>query len=286
MSCIGDDMSVSHAATPTPVMPLVTQLPPMPAIAAKLMAMVTTPTTPFQALADLVRSDVAFATRVLRIANSPLMGGREVTSILHGLSILGSDRLNALVMTLALHHLAVRPRNSTSLQQRCWRHSIATAFLCEILAPYFSQSPDAAYTAGLIHDVGAIAIAHLYPAEYEAVLLRSESRDSQLSEEQAQFGVDHAEFGAELIDVWQLPSHFCHLLLDHHAPVITGNTLLSLLQQADDLSDQLGFSLNIASPQPNYDPELLPHWLPAKWRSPMLRATLLERINRLQCSLI
>ena len=249
------------------------------------MSLVTAPDTPFQELARLVRSDVAFATRVLRLANSPLIGGREVTSILHALSILGSDRLNALVMTLAIHQFVSRPGRQHDLTHRCWRHSVATAYLCELLAVSFGQHPDTAYTAGLLHDMGAIAIAFLYPVQYEEILQRCTDTGQQLAAEQDQFGVDHAEFGAELVDLWQMPSHFCRLLLEHHSYQDSGHSLQGLVQRCDALANQLGLSI-FASGSFGQDPEHLPAWLPARWRSLDLLAHLLERINGLECSLM
>ncbi len=54
-------------------------------------------------LSRLLRSDAAFSSQVLRLANSTLLGSRyEVTSIQQALSALGVDRLRALVVTVAM----------------------------------------------------------------------------------------------------------------------------------------------------------------------------------------
>lgn len=80
-----------------------------------------------------------------------------------------------------------------------------------------SIDKDSAYTAGLMHDVGRLALAVLRPKEYAALLeAHIGPPRSILSAERELFGFDHCEAGRCLVADWKLPASFTLIVSDHH----------------------------------------------------------------------
>src|SRR5438045_2243982 len=78
-------------------------LPPYRPVAKKLMLLTARTDVPLTQVQEVLCTDAAFASDVLRLANSPLIGTRrEITSILQAVMILGLERIKSLVTTLAL----------------------------------------------------------------------------------------------------------------------------------------------------------------------------------------
>ena len=77
---------------------------------------------------------------------------------------------------------------------------------------------DFAYTSGILHDMGRIALAVIQPKAY-ATLLETHrgSAASILEGERELFGWDHCETGIKLVDDWKLPASFEPIVADHHS---------------------------------------------------------------------
>src|SRR5208283_2731208 len=85
---------------------LLVEIPPFRPVAVRLMKLVEDSTPTLAPIVSLLRSDAALTTEVLQLANSPLFGCRvEIKNILHALSLLGLERIRALIVTTALKSL-------------------------------------------------------------------------------------------------------------------------------------------------------------------------------------
>ena len=73
---------------------------PFPAVALKALNLMAGTDTSLLELCDLIRSDPAFTTAILKIANSPLVAfSKDITSILQASMLLGFQRLRSVVIT-------------------------------------------------------------------------------------------------------------------------------------------------------------------------------------------
>lgn len=209
----------------------------------------------------LIRSDAAFATEVLRLANSAMLGLRyEVTSVMHAISVLGMERLRNLVLTVAMRDF-VRGAKPRGLLRLSWRHNLAAALLAEALAePCFIEKSDG-YTAGLLHDLGRLALAAAYPAEYARVMQCSAGGGQDLFNcETSILGISHCDAGLVLAEKWGLPSMIRELLCMRVLSQTGPFTVLRLATVACSMSDRLGFSLGEC--KDSWDPAWLQQQLP------------------------
>src|SRR5579863_3235540 len=133
-------------------------LPPYRPVARKLMMLTAKADVPLDDVQRVLRADAAFTADVLRLANSPLIGMRaQIKSVLQAVMMLGLERIKALSTTLALRTFLTGGVPDEALQA-CWRHNLATAILCDRLARILHQDSDVCYTAGLLHDIGRLAL--------------------------------------------------------------------------------------------------------------------------------
>ena len=216
---------------------------PFPAIALQALNMMSGMDTSLPDLCNLIRSDPGFSLTILKIANSPLVAfPKNVTSVLQASMLLGFRRLRSLVITVGLK--AYLQGSVTPLMTSCWQHSLACAIIAERSANWSSLDNNFAYTAGIMHDIGRIALAKIMPGAYARVVERGANLPHDLLQlEQELCGIDHCQAGSALIELWNLPDAFrevtaCHHDLEAHPPHTT-----ALIPPSCELADALGFAV-------------------------------------------
>ncbi|MCB9384322.1 MAG: HDOD domain-containing protein [Bryobacterales bacterium] len=188
-------------------------------------------------IARLLGRDPALSGEVLRQANSSLFARRRgVADLVSAVSLLGSDYACRIAMNAACRGLVAPALGRAELRQ-CWEHCVSTAVLAATLAPEFDQTPAVAYMAGLLHDIGALALLSVYPDRYtEAVRLRSEEGVSLLDAEMRAFGVNHCTVGSWLVEEWRLPTDLGHVVTLHHDQRPFERSLVGLISTASILA--------------------------------------------------
>jgi HD-like signal output (HDOD) protein len=170
-------------------------------------------------LSNLISSDPAFASEVLTIANSLLYAPRfPASSVLQAIAVLGANNLQGLCLTVGVRAFMGRTLKQPAMRA-IWRHNLACALIADQLASVGFMDRDIAYTSGVMHDIGRLALAVIRPKEY-SLLLGSHSGPpaSILEAEREIFGWDHCEAGRQLIIDWKLPAEFEAIVAEHHAP--------------------------------------------------------------------
>ena len=106
-------------------------VPPFPAIAHKILALVRQDNVSTNQVGELIRMDPSFSAELLRFANSALFGARrEVTSLSQAIVLLGMDRVKTMATFVALNNMV---RSSVRIQalRKVWIHSLVTALITE-----------------------------------------------------------------------------------------------------------------------------------------------------------
>lgn len=220
-------------------------MPPFPAVAIRALRMVSTSDERLRELHDLVCTDPVFAAEILRFANSPLYGIRtEVRNTLQAAILLGYERVKGLVLTIGMR-IYLRPSSDTPVLRTCWLHSLACAILCEDFAAAAGADKDVAYTAGIIHDIGRLALITAHPKLYQqAVGDGPISPLDLLYRERELFGIDHCQAGHSLVTAWELPVEFLEVTSQHHRQQHDGSfDLCTIVALSCEMADNLGFGL-------------------------------------------
>lgn len=203
-------------------------------------------------LGDTISADAVFAGEVLRLANSALFTRyAEVRSILQALALVGLERIKGLAFTVAMRGYLCDVIRIPALQ-RCWRHSLACAVVADELADGMYMDRGQAYTAGLMHDIGRVALAVAFPREYANMIAVCEEQGlSILATERELFDIDHCEAGRWLSGEWRLPSDFAEITGDHHSPEACTTSIGRLTHMSCRIADSLGFTVSPLACQEN-----------------------------------
>jgi putative nucleotidyltransferase with HDIG domain len=220
-------------------------LPPFPLVAKRLMATFAREDVDITEVGKLIAAEPVFAARVLQLANSPLFAlERQVKTISHAIILLGLDRVKAITFTSAMEDF-VAPVLRIQALRVCWQNSLAVALLSEKLGRANRMQTDFAYVAGLLHDIGRLALLVKYPEPYANLLaVSSEEHYDLMMVERELFDIDHCEAGAWLIEELAFPPELAEAITDHHRLLDPGTfRIVHLVQCADRLADALGFGI-------------------------------------------
>lgn len=187
------------------------QLYSLPATAAEVLRLTSEPGVSAHALKECLERDPALATRLLRVVNSSLFGiSRQVTDLSQALALLGIRPLKLLVLGFSL------PRElftglEASVLARYWRRTLIKAVAARELAErHWRISGDEPFLAGLVQDIGLLALVQHLGQPYLELLDHIESRGGKLLEGELEtLGFDHAVLSARLLAHWGLPASLC-----------------------------------------------------------------------------
>jgi HD-like signal output (HDOD) protein len=221
------------------------KLPPFPLVASRLMQLLAKEDPDINEVGRMISAEPVFATRVLQMANSPLFAlTAQVKTLSHAIVVLGLTRVKSITVTRALGDFVAPVLNVRSLRV-CWQNSLAGALLAEKLARACKMDADVAYVAGLLRDIGRLALLAKYPDSYANLLAVSAEHDFDLmSTERELFDLDHCQAGEWLMGRMPFPPELAEVVAHHHdAPTQNTFQLVDLIRTADRMADALGFAV-------------------------------------------
>lgn len=213
-------------------------LPPLPAVALRVMQVAQDPRSSASQLALVVSADPALSARMLRVANSAAYRrSREVTSVQEALVVLGFVQARNIAISTAITG-AFAPDTLQALFRidAFWRHSLAVAFRAGELAGQSRRLDVAsAFTAGILHNLGRLAMFHADPAGLDQAIADAIRTGRTIEDvERDELGYDHAELGGMLATRWNLPAEICNAIRRHHEEISGSQpTLASVVVEAD-----------------------------------------------------
>jgi len=242
-------------------------VPPFPAVAQRILALVNDPDTNINQLSELVRVDPSFAAELLRFANSALLGNRrKVRSLPLAIIVVGLERVKTLATLVSMNQM-VRHSVRREALRKVWLHSLVTAAIAEEVSRVSAVARDTAYTAGLLHNLGTLGLMSAYPDEYSRMLeVSNDFGFDLLKTEQDLFEIDHCLAGAYLAQDWNFPDELAAAIAVHHdEPYSQVCSLDSLVQVSWRLADTLGYAA--FSPKKDWLWEDLMQFVPNAGRS-------------------
>lgn len=211
-------------------------------------------------IAEIIRRDPSLTARLLRLVNSVHYGiTKPVKNLEEAVFYLGMRQIRQLAMvTPIIEDFQILAGHMRLEWRGFWQHCIGTALMTrEVIDLVQSQQADSDYVAGLIHDVGKIAMASAFPEHFAEIYIHRTEAEMDLMElEREVLGMDHAELGAVYLQNQTLPEIFVEIVRYHHQPELapTHGIVAAAVQVADLLVQQakIGYSGRL----PPKDPEL------------------------------
>lgn len=191
------------------------RLPPFPAAATRALEEFGRDSLDFARLEHWIGSDPVLTARILRIANSPFYGlPRKIAAVKDACMLTGAPTLrNIIIASIAMQQFTA-DRTTQTARSAVWRHSAQCAAFAAELAQAVRQPRDIAFTAGLLHDIGKLALTALFSEE----CVRIRAGGGTLEAEQEVLGATHADIGARVAELWRLPLALRDAIAAHHNP--------------------------------------------------------------------
>lgn len=221
------------------------QLPSLPAAVTELLTSFDNEDVDIAAIVRLISRDQGLAARVLRVANSSFYGLQsKVASINEAVVVIGFRAVRSMVLAVGVTGLFKVDKCPGFDLRSYLRHGVGVALVARALASHHGRNPEMAFTGGILHDLGQLALAANFPGELSAALAYREQHDCPLVvAERDLLGIDHAAIGGILAENWSFPDTLRAALADHHAPAAaTADSLADLIHIADAVSHGLGLA--------------------------------------------
>ena len=189
-------------------------LPPLPATAQEILTCFGDEFIDADKVTAVVEGDPGICAKLLGLANSAYFGLAEpVTNMSEAISrVLGVDTVRSLVLAMAIQQSFNSKKCPAFDSERFWMQSLLTAECCKKIVASDEQATDIlrdlAYSAGLCHNLGLMALAHMEPQRTN-IVLRAHAEDAQPGSLgkyfMEEFATDHRIMTAELARFWSLP---------------------------------------------------------------------------------
>jgi diguanylate cyclase (GGDEF)-like protein len=173
-------------------------------------------------LAHMVQTDPALVGRLIKAANSSQTGAhRPVAAVQEALIMLGIPTVRYLALSFSLLSGHRSGHCSNFDYRRFWSYSLACAVATQAIAARIRAAPpDEAFSVGLLCRIGELALATVFPADYDRLLgqLAIDRSVSLSALEQSTFAVTHNELTAAMLQDWGLPRMFVDPVFSHEEP--------------------------------------------------------------------
>jgi len=231
------------------------RLPVNPAVAAELTDFIETNQDNTRRLAELVMLDPVVSARVLQLANSPFYRRTcAIATIPHAMITVGIKDIKKVVAETIADSREVVPFHSAEMARRFWQHSLAVGRIAQFLKEVIRLTVSTeVHMAGLLHDLGTLAIDALEPRLYPQLQRPDNGFDEDICQAETEYvGVDHAIAGAWLAERLGLPQVYLEVMKFHHEPENVREHALSvaLIHLAELFARRRGVCLDKAAPPP------------------------------------
>jgi len=200
------------------------ELPTLPHVVQKLASTIGRQNVSAAEIGTLIERDQVLSAKVLRLANSPFYGfPARIASVSHAVVLLGLN----VVKGLTLCATAFDIMKDAGMEQ-LWRHSLGVAITAQILGVRVSiKNPEEVFVAGLLHDIGKVALYVKWPDIGERIQTVQKTGDRAFMDvEHDLFELTHADVGGWLADAWHLPITLREPIQYHHKPAAAQEAML------------------------------------------------------------
>lgn len=152
-------------------------------------------------LAAVIDERPALAAKLLKLANSAFYDPPvRINSVNAAIEVLGIRGTVNMVLVLELVKAFGLPKSIDI--ERFWDHAVAVATLAQELAICNDLDSEAAYTIGLLHDVGLLLVARFAPAEFKFLMSQVGPKKPLYEMMPRIHGVSHFDFSIALLERW------------------------------------------------------------------------------------
>lgn len=253
----------------TDVVTKIAELRPLGVTASQVLRLTADERFSAHELAGAIASDQALTAKTLRLANSAYYGfPRRITTVRDAVVLLGFRAVRAATVATCL--VDAIPGSNTLDYNDFWHYSLAVGSTAELLSRAEASGQDEAFTAGVLHNIGRLALDQFLPTAFtEAVFRAQEHHMTLLDAERAVLGFTDAELGGALAEHWNFPQPLVDAVRNHALDpnaLPDRGTLTASVVRARLFVRSYGIPDGLEQPEP--------YEQPAEWAAPPLSVAL------------
>ena len=221
-------------------------IPTLPDCFLRIQQVLRHPDSDTDDLVDVIQTDQATCAMVLKQANSPAFNGglRNITSIHEAVTRLGMHEVSQIAMVISLVHGFPLPTTATKVAM-FWAHAFLVGSIANEIGkripPPTAFDRQMLFTAGLLHDIGRAIIGLRLDPDYFASPAGAINDDLRtLQFELKRYGIDHAEAGSILMELWGFPQVLIDTIAHYHRPIGQCNLASAIVHLANDTANARG----------------------------------------------
>jgi putative nucleotidyltransferase with HDIG domain len=208
-------------------------LPAAPSMLPKLMEQLADPDAAADQVEALIKQDAGLATSTLRLANSAFFASSTPCDSLSAAILrLGFREIYRLATTNIANRWLTRNVDGYGWEPGdLYRHSLTAAVGADLLAKQTGViTAEIAYTGGLLHDVGKLALAYTSSEHFDKVRqMQANETCSWREAENKVFGYDHTDVAGELLAAWGFPPSLIQVVRFYPQPRLADTEHRSLV---------------------------------------------------------
>lgn len=230
----------------------------LPEVCMRVQSMADDPDCTAKELGKVVSQDIALTANLLKLVNSAYYGfPAKIDTVSRAVSVVGIRELRDLTLAMSAVEVFSSIPDDLIDMVSFWRHSVFCGLLGQALASHCNVlHKERLFISGLLHDVGKLLIYCKLPEVASDILQKIDAGSEDVcAEEQRILGFDHAQVGAELLLLWQLPLSLQEAVAYHHTPELAEIAQLetAIIHLANAVTNYIE-NAEKDNPSPYYDP--------------------------------
>ncbi len=193
----------------------------LPEVVVRVNELADDPTSSISDFEAVIQQDAGLCAHLLKIVNSPFYGfPSSIETISRAITIIGTEDLRNLALATTAANALCRLDNPLIDIDTYWRHNLYCAIIARELAELSARRhPERLFVAGLLHDIGSLALYNSHPDVCRRIIEQSHAENRPLHEiEQRELGFTHGDVGAALMEKWRLPDRLAGIIRYHNHP--------------------------------------------------------------------
>ena len=198
-----------------------TDLAPLKSVATRAIQLAEDERSAAMDLATVISSDQALTAKLLKLSNSAYYGyARRISNVREAVILLGMRTVRSVAISSGIIEAFRMPEidGDGFDPDLFWAHSVSVGIVAEVIARDTRVArPEDAFTAGVLHDVGKLAMMLCEPQLFAELLDLVKHENMRYREvEIAVFGIGHEHVGARLAERWKFPEPLVTSIREHH----------------------------------------------------------------------
>ena len=193
------------------------KLPTPPAVALQIIQEVRREEPSFTRLSQIISTDPALASKVLRIANSTMMAPiAPIDSLDKALTRMGIAQTTNIALSFVLVNGLRKQDGNHFDYDYFWKRSLTTAVGAKIIARHIKLHCDHIFISALLRDIGLVIACMCIPEYHEIFVERQQNIDTV--ERKLNFDFTHSDLGSEVLIRWGIPAPITDTVRYHNRP--------------------------------------------------------------------